>query len=137
MGGRSSHRNARVESPPSRGTAGGAFVKALERTEEITITVTGRSSGHEISHPVWFVQEGRKLHLLPVTGSESEWFKNVVKTPTIRLVARRATSTALAKPVRDRTRVRHVVETFRAKYGVDEVKKYYSKLDVAVEVPLG
>jgi len=33
--------------------------------------------------------------------------------------------------------VRHVFEKFRAKYGVDEVKKYYSKLDVAVEVPLG
>jgi len=29
-----------------------------------------------------------------------------------------------------------VVEKFRAKYGADDVKKYYSKFDVAVEVPL-
>jgi hypothetical protein len=134
---RSAHRNVRAESPPGRRAAGGAFVKALERTEEITVTVTGRSSGCKISHPVWFVQEGRTLYLLPVTGSDSEWFKNVVKTPTIRLAAGRATCTARAKPVRDRTRVRDVVEKFRAKYGVDEVKKYYSTLDVAVEVPLG
>jgi hypothetical protein len=29
-----------------------------------------------------------------------------------------------------------VVEKFRAKYGAGNVKKYYSKFDVAVEVPL-
>jgi hypothetical protein len=72
-----------------------------------------------------------------VSGSDSAWFKNVVKTPTIRLAAGRATWTARAKPVRDRARLRDVVEKFRAKYGVDEVKKYYSKFDVAVEVALG
>jgi hypothetical protein len=32
--------------------------------------------------------------------------------------------------------VHDVVERFRAKYGSGEVKKYYSKLDVAVKVPL-
>ena len=36
----------------------------------------------------------------------------------------------------DARRVRDVVEKFRAKYGADEVEKYYSKLDVAVEVML-
>jgi hypothetical protein len=87
-------------------------VPALERTEEITLTVTGRSSGREIFHPVWFVQERRTLYLLPVSGSDSAWFKNVVKTPTIRLAAGRATWTARAKPVRDRARLRDVVEKF-------------------------
>ena len=29
-----------------------------------------------------------------------------------------------------------IVEKFRAKYGAGNVKKYYSKFDVAVEVPL-
>jgi hypothetical protein len=136
MGG-SPHRNVRAGWPRSRRAGGGAFVQALERTEEITLTVTGRSSGREIFHPVWFVQERRTLYLLPVSGSDSAWFKNVVKTPTIRLAAGRATLTARAKPVRDRARLRDVVEKFRAKYGVDEVKKYYSKFDVAVEVALG
>jgi hypothetical protein len=32
--------------------------------------------------------------------------------------------------------VGEVVEKFRAKYGAGNVKKYYSKIDVAVEVPL-
>jgi hypothetical protein len=33
-------------------------------------------------------------------------------------------------------RVRDVVEKFRAKYGADEVAKYYSTFDGAVAVPL-
>jgi hypothetical protein len=32
--------------------------------------------------------------------------------------------------------VHEVVENFRAKYGPGDVQAYYSKLDVAVEVPL-
>jgi len=36
----------------------------------------------------------------------------------------------------DPARVPDVVEKFRAKYGADEVAKYYQKFDVAVAVPL-
>jgi deazaflavin-dependent oxidoreductase (nitroreductase family) len=112
------------------------FQKALQRTDEIASTVTGRASGRKISHPVWFVQEGEKLYLVPVRGSDSDWYKNVLKNPTITLAANGVTWTAKATPITDATRVRDIVEKFRAKYGADEVKKYYSKLDVAVEVPL-
>jgi hypothetical protein len=38
--------------------------------------------------------------------------------------------------VTDPAKVRDVVEKFRAKYGADQVARYYEKLDVAVEVPL-
>jgi hypothetical protein len=31
---------------------------ALQNTNEIELTVTGRTSGRESSRPVWFVQEG-------------------------------------------------------------------------------
>ena len=42
-----------------------------------------------------------------------------------------------AQAVIEDDKVREVVEKFRAKYGAGEIKKYYSKLDVAVEAPLG
>jgi hypothetical protein len=48
----------------------------LSRLNEITITVTGRKSGRPISIPVWFVLEDAKLYLLPVSGSDTEWYKN-------------------------------------------------------------
>jgi hypothetical protein len=35
-------------------------------------------------------------------------------------------------PVKDAKQVASVVEKFRAKYGPGDVKKYYSKFDVAV-----
>jgi hypothetical protein len=111
------------------------FEKALTETDEVELTVTGRS-GRETSRPVWFIQEGETLSLLPVKGSDSAWFKNVLKTPSIRLAANDVAIRAVARPITDPRRVRDVAEKFRAKYGADEVKKYYSKFDVAVEAPL-
>lgn len=112
------------------------FEKALSETDEIELTVIERASGRETTRPVWFVQEGETLYRLPVKGSESLWFKNVLKTPSIRLSANGVPFSAVARPINDPQRVRDVVDKFRAKYGPDEVKKYYSKFDVAVEVPL-
>ena len=45
-----------------------AFSKALENTREIEITTVGRTTGRQISLPVWFVRRDDKLYLLPVTG---------------------------------------------------------------------
>src|SRR5258707_15118601 len=51
------------------------FLKALDSTGEIQLTVTGRRGGREISIPVWFVREGNRLYLVPVRGSDSDWYK--------------------------------------------------------------
>ncbi len=104
----------------------------LSRNREITITVTGRKSGRAISNPVWFVFEDDKLYLLPVQGSDTQWYKNVLKTPAIRIDARGAVAEVKAVHLTDSKQVLSVVEKFRAKYGASDVKKYYSKLDVAV-----
>jgi deazaflavin-dependent oxidoreductase (nitroreductase family) len=110
------------------------FEEALKNTDEIEITVTGRKSGRRISRQVWFVQEREELYLLPVKGSDSDWYKNILKTPTMRLNAGRKEWSAEVKPVTDKVKVRDIVEKFRNKYGTDQVKKYYSKFDVAVDV---
>jgi deazaflavin-dependent oxidoreductase (nitroreductase family) len=110
------------------------FEEALKNTDEIEITVTGRKSGRKISNPVWFVQEGEKLYLLPVKGSDSEWYKNILKTPAMRLGAGGKEIKIEARTITDKAAVRDVVEKFRSKYGTDQVKKYYSKFDVAVDV---
>jgi deazaflavin-dependent oxidoreductase (nitroreductase family) len=114
----------------------GEFAKALKSTDEITITVTGRVCGRKISNPVWFVQEGETLYLLPVKGSDSDWYKNVLKTPTITLTAKGTKWNAKATPITDAAKARDVAEKFRARYGAGDVKKYYSTFDVCVEVPL-
>jgi deazaflavin-dependent oxidoreductase (nitroreductase family) len=104
----------------------------LSRYREINITVTGRKSGRSIAIPVWFVLEDEKLYLLPVLGSDTQWYKNVLNNPMIRIDARGAKAEVKVVLVTDATQVSSVVEKFRAKYGTSDVKKYYSKFDVAV-----
>ncbi len=104
----------------------------LSRFRQITISVTGRKSGRAISIPVWFVWEGENLYLLPVQGSATQWYKNMRKNPAMRIEARGVAAERKAVPITDPVRVSSVVEKFRDKYGAGDVKKYYSKFDVAV-----
>ena len=85
---------------------------------------------------MWFVQEGGTLYLLPVTGSDSQWYRSALKTPAITVAVVGVKWNGKATPITDPAKVRDVVEKFRAKYGPDEVAKYYSKFDVAGAVPL-
>jgi deazaflavin-dependent oxidoreductase (nitroreductase family) len=109
-----------------------ALKDRLSRYREINIIVTGRKSGRTISIPVWFVLEDDKLYLLPVQGSDTQWYKNVLNNRMIRIHARGAEAEFQAVPITDAAQVSSVVEKFRDKYGAKDVKKYYSKFDVAV-----
>ena len=112
------------------------FSTGLQNAREIDITVTGRTSGRSITNPIWFTLDGDKLYLIPVKGLDTEWYKNLRKTPTIRLTARGGkTLTASARILTDQAQLDRVLEKFRDKYGRN-VKSYYPKYDVAVEVPL-
>jgi deazaflavin-dependent oxidoreductase (nitroreductase family) len=104
----------------------------LSRYRQINLSVTGRKSGRTISQPVWFVLDDDKVYLLPVKGSDTQWYKNVLKNPSIQISARGAEDEFQAIAVTDKTQVSSVIEKFRGKYGTGDVKKYYSKLDVAV-----
>jgi hypothetical protein len=110
--------------------------KRLSRSREINISVTGRKSGRTISITVWFVWEDDTLYLLPVQGSDTLWYKNVLHNPMIRIDARGAEAKLEVVPVTDPKQVSSVVEKFRAKYGASDVKKYYAKFDVAVLSPV-
>jgi len=104
----------------------------LSHYREIKLSVTGRKSGRTISNPVWFAFEGDTLYLVPVQGSDTQWYKNVLHDPKIHVDARDASADLNAVPITDAKQVASVVEKFRAKYGAGDVKKYYSKFDVAV-----
>ena len=109
-----------------------ALKDRLSRYREINITVISRKSRRTISLPVWFVLDGENLYLLPVQGSDTQWYKNVLSNPLIRIDARGAEDEFNAVPITDAEQVASVVAKFRAKYGANDVKKYYSKFDVAV-----
>ena len=112
------------------------FEMALDGTMEVDLTATGRVSGRKTSRPVWFVRQGDTLYLLPVSGSASQWYKNLVKTPAIGLTTDGAQYSGTAKPVTDQRMVGQVVDKFSAKYGAGQVAEYYPQQDVAIEVAL-
>jgi glutamate-1-semialdehyde aminotransferase len=60
-----------------------------------------------------------------------------VQEPSIRIDARGAEAAFRAVSIVQAKTVKSVIEKFREKYGAGEVKKYYSKFDVAVETMLG
>jgi hypothetical protein len=71
-----------------------------------------------------------------VRGSDTQWYKNGLKNPAIRIDARDAEAEFRAVPITDAKTVRSVIEKFMEKDGAKDVKKYYSKFDVAITVQL-
>ncbi|MGA3109867.1 MAG: DUF2255 domain-containing protein [Candidatus Bathyarchaeia archaeon] len=119
------------------------FLKALTSTEAIELTVKDQKTGRNSSRPVWFVLESGKLYLLPVTGSDSEWYKNILVNAEVQISARSPLRvlgmkgkglTANTKPIHGSAEVADVVQKFKSKYGAAEFGKTYSKLDAAVQV---
>jgi hypothetical protein len=108
----------------------------LDRAYEITLSVKGRKSGRDIPRPVWFVHEGKTLYLLPVQGSDTNWYKNLLVDPMLKISVNGVEIPARGKPITDSNRIDDIVRRFKSKYGEGEVKKYYTKFDVAVEVQL-
>lgn len=108
----------------------------LDRANEITLNVKGRKSGRAIPRPVWFVYEGNTLYLLPVQGSETNWYKNLLVEPTLKISVNGVETPVRGKPITNSSNVNDIVKKFKSKYGEGEVKKYYTKFDVAAEVIL-
>jgi deazaflavin-dependent oxidoreductase (nitroreductase family) len=111
-------------------------LKDLSTANEIDLTVKGRNSGQDISRPVWFVHEDDKLYLLPVQGSVTNWYRNVLKNPNVKISVQRQELNGKARTITDDNKVKKIVEKFRSKYGNSDIQKYYSKFDVGIEFPL-
>jgi hypothetical protein len=109
---------------------------ALKRDKEIELTVTGRRSGKHLPRPVWFVLRGKELLLLPVTGTDSQWYKNILRDPRVKIGASRQTLDGKLRVITEKRRVDEVIELFKGKYGPSDIKKYYPNPNVAATLLL-
>ena len=82
------------------------------------------------------MHEGNTLYLIPVQGSDTNWYKNLLVNPTLKSSVNGVEIPTRGKLIEDSIRVNDIVKKFKSKYGEGEVKKYYTKFDVAVEVML-
>jgi hypothetical protein len=113
-----------------------ALKDMLDSANELSLTVRGRKSGHDISRPVWFVHEDNTLYLLPVQGSDTNWYRNVLEDPTMKISVDEQELSGKSKIITDANKAKEIVDKFKLKYGNSDIKKYYTKFDVGVEFPL-
>ena len=125
-----------LRSLPGDPMAADDFGKALTRRRQISITVTGRRSGREITMPVWFVSDDRAVWLLPGDGSKTQWYRNLMKNRAITVQAGSQREDFQAKLIKSQGAVSTVIRQFREKYTAEEIKRWYSGLDVAVQIPV-
>jgi hypothetical protein len=92
----------------SAGLVAGDLKARLTRYGQMKLSVIAAKSGRAISIPVWFVLEGEKLYLLPVRGSNTQWYENVLQKPSIRIDARGAEAGFQAVPLTDAKTVKSV-----------------------------
>jgi len=120
--------------------AGGAvsekLLEVLRKEDELQLTVKGRISGREVPRPVWFVLRRHEVLFLPVKGSSSQWYMNSLKNPQVSIAIGGQTYTGNAESMKEKGAVSEVVELFKSRYGAGDIKKYYSKLDVATRLSL-
>ena len=72
------------------------------------------------------------MYLLPNYGSDTNWYKNLVVNPTLKISVNGVEIPARGELITDSNRVDDIMGKFKSKYG--EVKQYYPKVNVAVEV---
>ena len=111
-------------------------LKALDTSNEIELTAKGRNSGQDISRPVWFAHEDDKLYLFPVQGSDTNWYRSVLKNPTVKISVHGQELNGKANTITNDNKVKEIIEKFTSKYGNSDVQKYYSKFDVGIEFAL-
>jgi deazaflavin-dependent oxidoreductase (nitroreductase family) len=111
-----------------------SILPALKKNKEIELTVRGRRSGKPLPRPVWFVVRGKELLLLPVTGTDSQWYKNILRDPQVKISASRQTFNGKLHVITEKKQVEEVIELFKGKYGPSDIKKYYPKPNVATSL---
>ena len=82
------------------------------------------------------MHEANTLFLLPVQGSDTNWYKNFQADKALKISVSGEEIPTKGKPISDSNTVDDILNKFRSKYGEADVKKYYPKVDVAVEVLL-
>jgi len=111
------------------------FEKALEGQEEVRITFV-KKDGKKRTIPIWFTVKGRTVELLPMYGSKTKWYGDVSSAGSLQLNVQEEAMTASPRVTRDPRVINEIKERFGAKYGEDDVKKYYPNQDIALEVQL-
>jgi deazaflavin-dependent oxidoreductase (nitroreductase family) len=105
---------AAADEPPLPEVA--AALSRIQDRSTIELTTTGRKSGNEHTKPIWFVVSDGKIVVQAGKNGKTDWYQNLVKTPTG--VARQEgyLFRVRARPVTEPARVEAIHRLFLQKY---------------------
>lgn len=107
----------------------------LSGEQEVQIEFV-KKEGRRRKIPVWFTLEGRTLELLPMYGLKTKWFQDVERAGKVEVVSKGASVSRSPTIVREKAAVDAIKKRFAAKYGADDVRKYYPTSQVALRIQL-
>lgn len=73
----------------------------LKDEEYCYVTTTGRVTGKPHQIEIWFGLNGNTLYLLSGGMDKSDWVKNLIKNPSVKVRVAKKTFNAIARIVRD------------------------------------
>ncbi len=93
-----------------------AALSRIQNGSTIELTTTGRKSGKEHTKPIWFIVSGGKIIVQAGKSGKTDWYRNLLKTPTGVVRARAYHFRVRARPVTDPARIEEIHRLFLAKY---------------------
>jgi deazaflavin-dependent oxidoreductase (nitroreductase family) len=105
---------ARADEPPLPEVA--AALARIRDRSTIELTTTGRKSAKDHTRPIWFVVADDKIVVQAGKGGKTDWYQNLIATPTA--VARQDgyLFRVRAKPITDPARIEAIHRQFLHKY---------------------
>lgn len=105
---------AAAAEPPLPGVA--AALARIAARSTIELTTVGRQSGKEHTRPVWFVVSDGKILVQAGKDGQTDWYRNLTKTPVVTVRQGDYTFHTRALPVTDPARVEEIHRLFLHKY---------------------
>lgn len=95
-------------------------VSSLANVEFCYLTTTGRVTGNPHEVEIWFGILNSTIYLMSGGGEESDWVKNLMKNPSVKVRIAQHTFNAAARIVKDKTEEMWVRNRLADKYNERE-----------------
>jgi deazaflavin-dependent oxidoreductase (nitroreductase family) len=104
----------------------------------IDLTTVGRVSGHPHTIEIWFAHRDTTIYLLSGGGTRSDWVRNLIRSPEVRMLAGEHEYPGLARivtdPHEDRLARDAVHDKYAARYAGDLTSWRETALPIAVDL---
>jgi deazaflavin-dependent oxidoreductase (nitroreductase family) len=98
------------------------------------LTTTGRTSGEPREIEIWFGLEGRTLYMLSGGGDRSNWVRNLIREPRVKVRIAEREMAGTARVVEDSGERERARALLAAKYGMEHSGWRRTGLPIAVDL---